>query len=91
MVLLLILAKVHRLIAHNSKDDTFYTGQQLHGYHLRCNNDRHHYTRELVIPIFEREGKLYLTPPFLANAFTPWREISHNNFQVNTCEEEISL
>ena len=41
-------ATTHRLIAHNSKEDTFHTRQQLLGYHLECDNDRHHYTRELV-------------------------------------------
>jgi len=40
-------ATTHRLIAHNSKEDTFHTPQQLLGYHLECNNDRHFYTREL--------------------------------------------
>ena len=43
-------ATTHRLIAHNSKEDTFHTAQQLLGYHLECDNDRHHYTRELVTP-----------------------------------------
>ena len=41
-------ATTHRLMAHNSKEDTFHTRPQLLGYHLECNNDRHHYTRELV-------------------------------------------
>ncbi len=33
---------------HNSKDDTYKTGQELLGYHMGCDNDRKHYTRELV-------------------------------------------
>jgi hypothetical protein len=42
-------ATTHRLIAHNSKEDTYHTREQLLGYHLECNNHRHYYTRELVM------------------------------------------
>jgi len=41
-------ATTHRLIAHNSKEDTFHTPQQLLGYHLECNNDRHFYLRRVA-------------------------------------------
>eukprot|EP00094_Tigriopus_californicus_P003119 TCALIF_03001-PA protein Name:"Protein of unknown function" AED:0.25 eAED:0.25 QI:5/0.4/0.16/0.5/1/0.83/6/0/238 len=42
-------AKAHRLIAHNSKDSTYKTGQQLLGYHVAADNDRYHYASELNI------------------------------------------
>ncbi len=41
-------ATAHRLIGHNSKEDTYKTSAQLLGYHLACDNKRHLYTRELV-------------------------------------------
>lgn len=42
-------ATTHRLIAHNSKDDTHYTRAQLLGCHLECDNDRKHYCKELYL------------------------------------------
>ena len=41
-------ATAHRLIAHNSKEDTYFGRDELLGYHLECDNHRRHYSRELV-------------------------------------------
>eukprot|EP00095_Tigriopus_kingsejongensis_P012556 maker-scaffold1273_size51358-snap-gene-0.6 protein:Tk12556 transcript:maker-scaffold1273_size51358-snap-gene-0.6-mRNA-1 annotation:"hypothetical protein DAPPUDRAFT_227136" len=42
-------AKAHRLIAHNSKDSTYKTKDQLLGCHMGADNDRYYYSRELNV------------------------------------------
>ena len=57
-------ATTHRLMAHNSKEDTHYGGPELLGYYLESSNDRRHYRNALVIDPFANKIPLHFSLSF---------------------------